>query len=339
MADVAIIGAGPVGLFGVFACGMVDLSCDVIDVLPQVGGQCQALYPEKPIYDIPGYPQISGGDLVTQLMKQADPFKPTFHLNQQVVGLKKDTENGFDLTTSAGTSLHPKAVIIAAGCGAFGPNRPPLENLELFEATGHIHYHVTRPDDFTDQTLVIAGGGDSALDWTLALAPRAKHIHLIHRRPRFRAAPESVKRLEALVASGRVTLHTPYQLASLSGEGGRLTTVSIASLDGETKELPTDHLLLFFGLSMDLGPIANWGLALTKHTLTINPATGETSIPGIFAAGDIAHYAGKLKLILTGFAEASRAAHSAYDFIYPDKPLHFEYSTSRGVPNQVTGDR
>jgi thioredoxin reductase (NADPH) len=336
MADVVIIGAGPVGLFGVFACGMVGLSCDVVDVLPDVGGQCRALYPEKPIYDIPAYPQISGGALIDQLMAQAAPFRPTFHLNQQVTALHK-TDGGFAVTTSTGATLTPRAVIVAAGCGAFGPNRPPLAGLEAFETTGHIHYHVTDTAAFADQTLVIAGGGDSALDWTLTLAQSAKHIHLIHRRPRFRAAPESVKRLQTLVDQGRVTLHTPYQLAALNGDNGHLSAVTIAHLDGEVKDLPADHLLLFFGLSMDLGPIATWGLDLIKHTLRIDPATGETSTRGIFAAGDIVHYAGKLKLILTGFSEMSRAAHSVYDFLNPDQPLHFEYSTSRGVPG--TGDR
>ena len=259
MADVVIIGAGPVGLFGVFACGMVGLSCDVVDVLPDVGGQCRALYPEKPIYDIPAYPQISGGALIDQLMAQAAPFQPTFHLGQQVTALST-TDAGFAVTTSTGATLTPRAVIVAAGCGAFGPNRPPLADLEAFEATGHVHYHITDTAAFADQTLVIAGGGDSALDWTLTLAQNAKHIHLIHRRPRFRAAPESVKRLEALVQQGRVTLHTPYQLAALNGDNGHLSAVSIAHLDGDVKDLPADHLLLFFGLSMDLGPIATWGL-------------------------------------------------------------------------------
>jgi thioredoxin reductase (NADPH) len=252
-------------------------------------------------------------------------------LGQQVTALST-TAAGFAVTTSTGATLTPRAVIVAAGCGAFGPNRPPLADLETFEATGHVHYHITDTAAFADQTLVIAGGGDSALDWTLTLAQSAKHIHLIHRRPRFRAAPESVKRLEALVQQGRVTLHTPYQLAALNGDNGHLSAVSIAHLDGDVKDLPADHLLLFFGLSMDLGPIATWGLDLIKHTLRIDPATGETSTRGIFAAGDIVHYAGKLKLILTGFAEMSRAAHSVYDFLNPDQPLHFEYSTSRGVP-------
>ena len=329
MSDVAIVGSGPVGIFGVFACGMVGLSCDVFDVLPQIGGQCSTLYPHKPIYDIPAHPKINGGDLIEQLLIQATPFKPNYNLGGQVIKMIKNADQTFTITTDKNVTSTVKAVIIAAGCGAFGPNRPPLNNLEQYEITKCIHYHVGDPNDFTGKVIAIAGGGDSALDWTLALSNFAQHINLIHRRSRFRGSPESVKRLENLIAAGKVSLHTPYQLSALNGDNGKLSSVVITTMDGNDKTVPSDDLLLFFGLSMDLGPINDWGLALDKSTITINPANGSTNIDGIFAAGDIVGYDGKLKLILTGFAEISRAAHSAYNFINPNQPLHFEYSTSK----------
>jgi thioredoxin reductase (NADPH) len=328
--DIAIIGAGPVGLFAVFECGMLKMKCHVFDALDSVGGQCAALYPEKPIYDIPGHPAIDAAELVEKLKEQADPFAPTYHLNQRVTGLKQDGD-GFILTTSTGHSVSAKAVIIAAGAGAFGPNRPPLTGIEAYEGKS-VFYYVKRREDFRDKRVAIAGGGDSAVDWALALEGIASHIDVVHRRDKFRAAPESAARLAALAKDKRIDLVVPYQLHALEGADGKLSAVVVADLDGKTKTLKADALLPFFGLSMDLGPIAHWGLALEHHHLTVDAARLETSVPGIFAIGDVAHYPGKLKLILSGFAEAAMAAHAAHGRVFPGQALHFEYSTSKGVP-------
>ncbi|MEM8589155.1 MAG: NAD(P)/FAD-dependent oxidoreductase [Pseudomonadota bacterium] len=328
--DVAIIGAGPVGLFAVFECGMLKMRCHVVDTLDVVGGQCAALYPEKPIYDIPGYPEIDAQDLITKLSDQAAPFAPTFHLDQQVTGLER-RDDGWRLTTSAGTVIDAKAVIIAAGVGAFGPNRPPIDGIEAYEGTS-VFYMVTAKDRFRSQRVVIAGGGDSALDWAIILADIAAEVMVVHRRAKFRGAPESVARLHELADQGRVELVVPYQLRDLEGGDGRLAAVNVATLDGEARRLEADALLAFFGLSMTLGPIADWGLALDHDHIRIDQATSETSLAGIFAIGDIATYPEKLKLILTGFAEAAQAAHAAYKLVHPGEVLHFEYSTTKGVP-------
>jgi thioredoxin reductase (NADPH) len=330
-ADVAIVGAGPVGLFAVFECGMLKLSSVLVDTLGEVGGQCAALYPEKPIYDIPAHPAIEAAALIERLEAQIAPFKARRLLNQQVVTLSGEA-GAFELATSAGVKIRAKAVIIAAGAGAFGPNRPPVAGLADYEATGAVQYYVKRREDFRGKRVVIAGGGDSAVDWALALNGIAESIHVIHRRAKFRAAPESAAQLNEAAASGRIELVIPYQLHALHGEGGRLEAVEAADLDGGTKRIPADILLPFFGLAMELGPIAEWGLALERHHLTVTPATCETSVKGIFAIGDIAHYPGKLKLILQGFSEAAMAAHAIHPIVYPDVALHFEYSTSKGVP-------
>jgi thioredoxin reductase (NADPH) len=326
--DVAIIGAGPVGLFAVFQCGMLGLSSIVIDALPELGGQCSALYPDKPIYDIPGYPRIAAADLIHQLESQAAPFAPRYLLSQRVEKLAR-CEGGFMLTTSGGENIQAGAVILAAGAGAFGPNRPPLEGIEGYEGKA-VHYLVRRAEDFRGKSVAIAGGGDSAVDWALALHGVAARIHMIHRRAQFRAAPESVARLQALEGKG-VDFVVPFQLSGLEGDGTRLKAVTVQSLDGETRRLDAEHLLAFFGLKSDLGPIADWGLALERHHLSVDPATCATSQPGIFAIGDVATYPGKLKLILTGFAEAAAAAHAIYPLLR-GKPLHFEYSTTKGLP-------
>lgn len=326
--DVLIIGAGPVGLFAVFQCGMLRMRCQVVDVLDVVGGQCAALYPEKPIYDIPAHPQISGQDLITQLQQQAAPFNPTYHLGQSVVALKPD-HDGFIITTSLGTTLRAKVVFIAAGAGAFGPNRPPLAGIEAFEGRG-VYYYVKRRDDFADKRLVIAGGGDSAVDWALSLAPLAKKIYMVHRRDKFRAAPASVRQLETLASQGLIEMVIPYQLHAVGGNASGLTSVSVQQLDGTVRVLEADVLLPFFGLSTNLGPIAEWGLAMDKNYLTVTPSTCATSTPGIYAIGDIAQYPGKYKLILQGFSEAAMAAHDAYQRVH-GQALHFEHSTTRGV--------
>ncbi len=328
--DVAIIGAGPVGLFAVFECGMLKMSCQVVDALDAIGGQCVALYPEKPIFDIPGYPKIGATELIERLAEQAEPFKPVYHLGQRVDTLTRTGED-WELGLSSGAKIRARAVIIAAGVGAFGPNRPPLQRLAEFEGKS-VHYLVKRREDFRGKRVVIAGGGDSAVDWTLSLADVAARVMVVHRRDKFRAAPESVRQMKALVDAGKVELVVPYQLEALEGANGQLSSVVVKTLDGATKSLEADSLLAFFGLAMNLGPIAQWGLNLENNQINVDPATFATSAPGIFAIGDIAHYKGKLKLILTGFAEAAAAAHGIYPLLHPGEVLHFEYSTTKGVP-------
>jgi len=328
--DVAIIGAGPVGLFAVFECGMLKMRCVVVDALDVVGGQCTALYPEKPIYDIPAHPTIEAQELVARLERQAAPFTPIFLLGRRVETLRP-VEGEFELGTSAGDTLRVKAVVIAAGAGAFGPNRPPLEGLAGYEASGAVRYLVARRDELSGARVVIAGGGDSAVDWALSLKGIAR-VTVVHRRPKFRAAPESVARLEAAAAAGELEMAIPYQLHGLQGDGSRLTGVVLATLKGETRVVPADHLLAFYGLSMELGPITQWGLGLDRHHVAVTPATCETSMPGVYAIGDIASYPGKLKLILQGFSEAAMAAHAIHPRVFPGEALHFEYSTTKGVP-------
>ena len=328
--DVVIIGAGPVGLFAVFECGMLKIRCHVVDALDTTGGQCAALYPEKPIYDIPGYPRIDAADLIHKLEEQIAPFQPVYHLGQQVESLSP-ADGGWLVTTNAGTRIAARAVIIAAGVGAFGPNRPPLPDIEQYEGKS-VFYLVKQREAFRGKRIVIAGGGDSAVDWTLALADVAAKLYVIHRRPKFRAAPESVARIEALAEAGRIEMVVPYQLARLEGQGGQLSAVVVATLDGQERRLEADALLAFFGLSMNLGPIAEWGLNLERNHITVEPASCACSRPGIFAIGDIASYPGKLKLILSGFAEAALAAHAIHPLVHPGEALHFEYSTTSGVP-------
>ena len=331
--DVAIIGAGPVGLFAVFECGMLKMRAHVFDALDLPGGQCMALYPEKPIYDIPGYPEIEAAQLVERLAEQAKPFAPVYHLGETVAALARQADGAFRITGSAGSSLLATAVIIAAGVGAFGPNRPPLDGIERFEGKS-VFYLVQRRETLRGKRVVIAGGGDSAVDWALSLAAVASSVQVVHRRAKFRAAPESAARLQRLAEQGRIELVTPYQLHGLEGGDGCLTRVIIADLDGRTRALEADVLLAFFGLSMNLGPIAEWGLNLERNHIAVDPATCATSSPGIFAIGDIASYPGKLKLILTGFSEAAMAAHAIHPLVHRGEALHFEYSTTKGVPGR-----
>ncbi len=330
--DVVIVGAGPVGLFAVFECGMVRLNCHVVDVLDDVGGQCTALYPEKPIYDIPGFPRVAAAELIVRLRAQAAPFKPVYHLGEQVQALEQQTGGFWRLTTSKGTVIQARAVIVAAGVGAFGPNRPPLPGIEAYEGKS-VFYYVTHRENFRGKRIVIAGGGDTAVDWALSLSEVASHVSVIHRRDKFRAAPESEAKLKALAKAGKIDLVVPYQLQGLQGANGQLTAVTVESLDGGIKKIDADVLLPFFGLSMSLGPIADWSLALERNQIVVDPATSATSKSGIFAVGDVVAYPGKLKLILTGFSEAAIAARSAYALIHPETPLHFEYSTTSGVPD------
>ena len=328
--DVAIVGAGPVGLFAVFELGMLKMTSVLIDALAEVGGQCTALYPEKPIFDIPAHPAIEAGGLITQLELQIAPFRAPRLLGRQVNGLSGE-RGAFTLTTDQGDTVRAKAVVVAAGAGAFGPNRPPLDGLAAYEASGAVQYYVRRREDFRDKRVVIAGGGDSAVDWALALKDIAR-VAVVHRRAKFRAAPESAAQLDAAARKGEIEMIIPYQLHGLVGDAGMLSAVEIATLDGVVKAVPADVLLAFFGLSMDLGPISAWGLQSQSHHVTVDPATGQTSVPGVFAIGDVATYPGKLKLILQGFSEAAVAAHAIFSIVHPDQALHFEYSTSKGVP-------
>ena len=336
--DVAIIGAGPVGLFSVFQCGMLGFRCHVIDVLDTPGGQCAALYPEKPIYDIPGYPAVDAMELVDKLLDQAAPFDPVYHLGHPVIamepmGARPDgTNRGWHLKIGGGREITARSVIIAGGSGAFGAVRLPLDGAEEFEGKS-LFYLVRRKADLAGKRVVIAGGGDSAVDWAVSLAGVAEHIYVVHRRDKFRAAPESVRRMHDLAEpGGAVELVVPYQLAALEGTDGQITSVKVATLDGAERVLEADVVLAFFGLVNNIGPIAEWGLELDHHTIAVRPDSCATNLHGVFAIGDIAAYPGKLKLILTGFSEAAMAAHAIHPLLHPGEALHFEYSTTKGLP-------
>jgi thioredoxin reductase (NADPH) len=329
--DVAIIGAGPVGLFAAFECGMLSMHAALVDALPEVGGQCTALYPEKPIYDIPAIPNIAAGALISQLEQQIAPFAVPRLLGRRVTSLAGGP-GAFTLGTDGGDEVRCKAVLLAAGAGAFGPNRPPLDGLAHYEDTSCVQYLVKRPEDFRGRRVVIAGGGDSAVDWALSLKDVADKVFVVHRRPKFRAAPETAAQLAAAHERGELELVIPYQLHALHGADGALERVEVVTMEGERRDLEADRLLAFFGLSMDLGPIAAWGVDLERGHVAVQPATCETSVPGVFAIGDVAAYPGKLKLILQGFSEAAMAAHALYPIVHPDRALHFQYSTTTGVP-------
>jgi thioredoxin reductase (NADPH) len=324
--DVLIIGAGPVGLFAVFELGLLDLRSAVIDILDKPGGQCAELYPEKPIYDIPGFPVVTGQGLVDNLLKQIEPFQPSYHLGHMVESLQRQADGRFRLTTDRGTTFLGKVVVIAAGGGSFQPKRPPVPGIEDFEGKS-VHYAVRRMDDFRDHDVLIVGGGDSALDWTLNLQPLAKSLTLLHRRDEFRASPDSVNKMRALVESGKVKL-VLGQVTGLRGESGQTTHALVKDKDGKEVEISASRMLPFFGLTMKLGPIASWGINLAENLIPVDTARFETSEPGIFAIGDINTYPGKLKLILCGFHEAALMAQAAVKIAAPDKKVVFQYTTS-----------
>lgn len=329
--DLVIIGAGPAGLFAVFEAGMLKIKCHVIDTLETIGGQCSALYPEKPIYDIPAHPQILASELIERLEEQAKPFHPAFHLNQRVEKITRNSNKTFTVETSKSTRITCKAIIIAAGCGAFGPNRPPIANLEEFEGKS-VFYAVRSRAEFAGKNVVIAGGGDSAVDWAISLSEISNKVYVVHRRDKFRCAPENAEKMKKISESGKIEFVIPFQLDGLKGANGKLSEVLVKDFSGNIKSLSADYLLPFFGLSMELGPIVNWGLNLDHHHIAVDVATMQTSEPGIYAIGDIATYKNKLKLILTGFAEAATACHDMYKIIHPDQLFHFEYSTSKTIP-------
>ena len=326
--DVAIVGAGPVGLFAAFALGQIGLSCAIVDALPDPGGQLAALYPEKPIYDIPGRPEIRADALVADLLAQAAPYAPAILTGESAEALAGSPETGFALVTGRGRTIGARAVIVAAGAGAFGPNRPPIAGIEAYEGRS-VFYHVASRERFRDARVVIAGGGDSAVDWALSLAEVAASVTVVHRRDAFRAHEASVA---AMRANPRIALAIPYQLAGLEGTDGALAAVRIARIGGGEELLPADALVALFGLSTDLGPLASWAIGAGAKTIPVDPATCETARPGVFAIGDVAAYPGKLKLILTGFAEAAAAAHGVRARLYPDRAFAFEHSTTRGAP-------
>ncbi len=327
--DVAIIGAGPIGLFAVFELGLLDIRCHLIDILPKAGGQCAELYPEKPIYDIPGFPVILGQELVDNLMKQIHPFGPKFHLGEMVERmdvLGTPERPLFRIGTDNDKTIEAKSVFIAAGGGSFQPKKPPLPGLEAYENRS-VFYSIRKMEHFRGRRVVIVGGGDSALDWVLNLHPIAARVTLIHRRDAFRAAPHSVNAMRELVSSGRMDF-VLGQVTALNGGDGQLSSLAVRRENGETYELACDDMMPFFGLTMKLGPIAGWGLNLHENLIPVDTAKFETNVAGIFAVGDINTYPGKLKLILSGFHEATLAAQRAHHYVYPDKKLTFQYTTS-----------
>ncbi len=324
--DVLIIGAGPVGLFAVFELGLLDMKAHLVDILDKIGGQCAELYPEKPIYDIPGIPTITGKALVDQLMEQIRPFGPQFHLNEMVEKVERIGDPLFRATTNIGRVFEAKVIVVAAGGGSFQPKRPPINGIEPYEGTS-VHYAVRRMEDFRDKRLLIVGGGDSALDWTLSLAPIASHLTLLHRRADFRAAPDSVNKMMALAGEGKIDL-VLGQVTALEGDGGQLSKAIVKRTDGSEFHIACDVMLPFFGLTMKLGPVADWGLELKDELVPVDTEAFETNVPGIFAIGDINWYPGKLKLILSGFHEAALMAQKAHRYVYPDKRLVFQYTTS-----------
>ena len=328
--DVVVVGAGPVGLFAVFQAGSLSMKCHVIDNLSSIGGQCSALYPEKPIYDIPAFSKVSGQELIDNLALQAAPFNPVYHLNQVVTNIEL-VDNDFIVHTSSDIKIHCKAVVIAAGNGCFLPNKPNnLDNLAEFEDKS-VFYNVNSKQIFANKNIVIAGGGDSAVDWAIELSNIASKVYLVHRRKDLRCLPASQVKIDELCKIGKIETIIPYQLHKLNGAGGSLESVELTDFDHNIKTVEADFLLAFFGLAMKLGPIQNWSLNLSDNHKIIVDSNYQTNIEGIYAVGDIATYPHKLKLILVGFSEVAYAMHHAYKKVFNGKELHFQYSTSKGI--------
>lgn len=323
--DAVIVGAGPCGLFAVFELGLLDIRCHVVDILDRPGGQCAELYPEKPIYDIPALPIVTGSELTHRLLEQAKPFKPEYHFNQMVTELKKLEDGRFELKTDGGLVFNAKVVVIAAGGGSFQPKKPPIPGIEAYEAKS-VFYSVKKMEALRGRDILIVGGGDSALDWTLNLQPLAKSLTLLHRRDDFRAAPDSVKKMRELVAEGKMQFKLG-QVTGLTGADGVLSSVQVKGAEGPF-DITANAMLPFFGLTMKLGPVAEWGLNLHENLVPVDTAKFETSTQGIFAIGDINTYPGKLKLILSGFHEAALMAQEAFHHIHPGERLLFQYTTS-----------
>ena len=329
--DICIIGAGPVGLFAVFEAGLLKMRCHVVDVLPQIGGQLTEIYPKKPIYDIPGYPEVNAHQLIDNLEKQIAPFHPTYTLGEKVKMVEKKDDGSFEVITSDNTVIQCKVIVIAAGLGSFEPRKPVIENLDKFEGKDKgILYMIKDPEAFRGKRLVLAGGGDSALDWTIFLASVARHLTLVHRNETFRGAPDSGEKVFQLAREGKIELHMNSDLQSVSG-GERLETVTVLDHHQKTFTISTDYLIPLYGLSPKLGPISSWGLALDKNNIQVSTLDYSTSVPGIYAIGDINTYQGKLKLILCGFHEAALMAHSAFKYVYPNQKPSFKYTTVSGV--------
>ena len=327
--DICIIGTGPVGLFAVFEAGLLKMRCHLIDALPQVGGQLSEIYPHKPIYDIPGYPEIKAQELIDRLMEQINPFNPSFTLGERVEALEKQTDGSYIVKTNEGTSVHCQVVVIAGGLGSFEPRKPEIENLDHYEGKG-VAYMIKNPEIFREQKVVLAGGGDSALDWTIFLENIAEEVTLIHRGDTFRGAPDSAEKVFEMAKEGRIKLILQSNGTSVSGKG-HLQEITVQARDKSSYTIPTNHLIPLFGLSPKLGPIAAWGLNIEKSAINVNTFDYSTGVERIYAIGDVNTYPGKLKLILSGFHEAALMAQSAFKFVYPDQKLSFKYTTVYGV--------
>ncbi|MBO6827951.1 MAG: NAD(P)/FAD-dependent oxidoreductase [Muricauda sp.] len=329
--DILIIGAGPTGLFAVFEAGLLQLKCHLIDALPQAGGQCSEIYPKKPIYDIPGFPEVLAGDLVDNLMEQIKPFQPGFTLGERAETIEKLDDGTFIVTTNKGTKHHAPVVAIAGGLGSFEPRKPLLENLEKYEDNG-VAYMIREPEIYRGKKVLIAGGGDSALDWSIFLADVAEEVTLVHRRNEFRGALDSVEKVQHLKNEGKINLITPAEVVALKGEDS-LEKVTVQNTNtSEETDIAVDYFIPLFGLSPKLGPIANWGLEIEKNAIKVdNTYDYQTNVPGVYAIGDVNTYPGKLKLILCGFHEATLMCQSAYQKIHPDKKYVMKYTTVGGV--------
>ena len=333
--DAVIVGAGPVGLFQVFELGLLEIKAHVVDSLPEVGGQCTELYPDKPIYDIPAIPVCSGKELTEALLNQIKPFGATFHLGHEVSTVQKQDDGRFFVETSKGTSFLTKVVIVAGGVGSFQPRTMKVEGVDRFVGT-QLHYRVRDPALFVGKQLVIAGGGDSALDWALEFVGKADSVVLVHRRDGFRAAPASVAKMKAYCDQHEMQMLVG-QVSGFEEADGKMTEVRVTSADGVTRRVPLDHLLVFFGLSPRLGPIAGWGLDLDRKQVRVDTEKFETNVPGIFAVGDINSYPGKKKLILSGFHEAALAAFGATRYVFPDRKVHLQYTTTSPKLHKILG--